>query len=217
MVCRNLLILLMLLFSQFAHSGAYDDMLKAVNMHDADQVSALLQRGMDVNTSDSEGNTLLLLAARNSDSQILETLLINKANVLKINKYGDSALMLAALRGPLQNVKALVQAGADIDPEGWTPLIYAAFEGHVDIVTYLLTLDLDINAQSANGISALMAASRNGHLEVVKILLEHRADLNLANQDNKSARALAMERNQNTIAELLLKAATNTDNVHYVK
>lgn len=204
-ICRTLLILGALFSTQLAHSGAYDDMLKAVNTHDADQVSTLLQRGMDVNTSDPEGNTLLMLAARNGDSRILEILLRNKPNILKVNKYGDSALMLAALRGPLENVKALVLAGADIDPEGWTPLIYAAFEGQLEIVSYLLTLDVDIDAQSANGISALMAASRNGHLDVVRILLEKGADANLVNQENKTALGLALERNQTDIVSLLQK------------
>lgn len=203
---RILLLLGALFSAQIAYSGAYDDMLKAVNTHDAAQVSALLQRGMDVNTSDPEGNTLLMLAARNGDNQILEILLRNKPNILKINKYGDSALMLATLRGHLQSVTALVVAGADTDPEGWTPLIYAAFEGHSEIVAYLLTLDLDIDAQSANGISALMAASRNGHLEIVKILLEQGADVNLVNQDDKTALGMALAGKHADIASLLQQA-----------
>ena len=205
-ICRTLLIFGTLVSSQPAHSGAYDDMLKAVNTHDADQVSALLRRGMDVNTTDPDGNTLLMLAARNGDSQILEILLRNKPNILKINKYGDSALMLAALRGSLVNVKALVLAGSDTAPEGWTPLIYAAFEGHLEIVAYLLTLEIDIDAQSANGISALMAASRNGHLEIVGILLEQGADANLVNQDDKTALGMALARKHTDIVSLLQKA-----------
>ena len=204
-IFRTLLILGTLFSTQLAHSGVYDDMLKAVNSRDADKVSTLLQRGMDVNTSDQDGNTLLMLAARNGDGRTLEILLKNKPNILKINKYGDSALMLSALRGPLENVKALVLAGADIDPDGWTPLIYAAFEGQVEIVSYLLMLDVDIDAQSANGISALMAASRNGHLDVVRILLEKGADVNLVNQDNKTALGLALERSQTDIVSLLQK------------
>lgn len=200
---RFLLMLAALFSAQPAYSGAYDDMLKAVNTHDAAQVSALLLRGMDINTTDQDGNTLLMLAARNRDYQILEIILRNNPNILRINKYGDSALMLAALRGHLQSVTALVAAGADTDPEGWTPLIYAAFEGHGEIVAYLLTLDIDIDAQSANGISALMAASRNGHFQIVKILLEQGADVNLANHDNKTALGMALAGKHADIVGLL--------------
>jgi len=66
-----------------AIAGAYEDMLKAVNQRDSVKVSHLLQRGMDVNTTDPMGNTLLMLAARNGDFHILEVLLTNSANILK--------------------------------------------------------------------------------------------------------------------------------------
>ena len=46
------------------HAGAYDDMLTAMKQNDVPQVMRLLQRGMDVNTSDQAGNTLLMMAAR---------------------------------------------------------------------------------------------------------------------------------------------------------
>lgn len=189
-----------------AYSGIYDDMLRAINLHDTVQVSILLRRGLDIDTTDPDGNTLLMLAARTGDNQTLEILLKNRANVLKVNKYGDSALMLTALHGDMQSVKALVAAGADPDPKGWTPLIYAAFEGRKEIVAYLLTLGIDINAQSANGISALMAASRNGHLEVVKLLLEQGADLSLVDQDGKTALEMALAGQHLEVANLLRSA-----------
>lgn len=192
-------------FSVFA--GAYDDMLNAVSAKDIDKVSHLLQRGMDANTTDPSGNTLLMLAVLNGDHSILELLLRNRANVMKVNRYGDSALMLAALRGDLQSVSALVAAGAEIDPQGWTPMIYAAFEGHAEIVHYLLTKDVDIDAQSENGFSALMAACRNGHSEIAKILLEQDADVSLTNQDNLTAMDMALAAGHSEIARLL-KAAT---------
>jgi ankyrin repeat protein len=213
MKCKELyrFCLILLLFGAFlvpqtAFAGAYDDMLNAVKTKDIGKVNNLLQRGMDVNTTDPAGNSLLMLAAQNGDSQILELLLNNKANVLSINKYGDSALMLASLNGHLQSAIALVAAGAEIDPEGWTPLIYAAFEGHTELVRFLLTLDIDIDAQSENGMTALMAAIRNGHLDVVKVLLEQDPDINLVNQNNLTALGIAQGAGNEGIIVELLKA-----------
>lgn len=205
---RSFLILIAILASSSALAGVYDDMLNAVNMKDLGKVSDLLQRGMDVNTTDSKGNSLLMLAAQNGDFPILELLLRNKANVLIKNKYGDSALMLAALRGHLDTVAALVAAGAEIDPVGWTPLIYAAFEGHAEIVRFLLTLDLDIDidAQAANGMTALMAASRNGNLEIVQILLDHGADVNSVTHGNMTALGFAQAGKHADIVGLLRNA-----------
>lgn len=203
---RSFLILIAILASSSALAGVYDDMLNAVNMQDLGKVSDLLQRGMDVNTTDSKGNSLLMLAAQNGDFPILELFLRNKANVLIKNKYGDSALMLAALRGHLETAVALVAAGAEIDPVGWTPLIYAAFEGHAEIVRFLLTLDIDLDAQAANGMTALMAASRNGNLEIVEILLDHGADVNSVNHENMTALGFAQAGKHADIVGLLREA-----------
>ncbi|MFA7280007.1 MAG: ankyrin repeat domain-containing protein [Sterolibacterium sp.] len=186
-----------------AFAGAYEDMLSAVNMKETETVSRLLQKGMDVNTSDPMGNTLLMLAARNGDLPTLEVLLRNKANALKINSYKDTALLLAAHRGHLQCVAALVDAGAEIDSSGWTPLIYAAFEGHADLVRFLLMRGANVNAQSETGMSALMAASRNNQIVIVRILLDRKADPGLFNQQNKTALDMAETSGNTEIAKLL--------------
>ena len=200
---RILLLIAVLISPVLAFAGAYEEMLSAVTMRDADKVGQLLQRGMDVNTSDRMGNTLLMLAARNGDIKTLDLLLRNRANILKKNKYMDTALMLASLQGCLQCVTALVQAGAEINPDGWTPLIYAAFEGHAGIVRFLLTLDIDVDAQSDTGFTALMAASRHNHLEIVKILLEHDADSSLTNQDNVTALDMAIKAGHSVMVTIL--------------
>lgn len=198
-----LLLIAVLITPVVAIAGAYEDMISAVSTRDAVKTNQLLQRGMDVNTSDRMGNTLLMLAARNGDIQTLELLLRNNANVLKNNAYMDTALMLASLQGCLQCVTALVEAGAEIDPDGWTPLIYAAFQGHAGVVRFLLTLDIDVDAQSDTGFTALMAASRHNHLEVVKILLEHDADSSLTNQDNLTALDMAIKAGHSEMVTIL--------------
>ncbi|MCX7172498.1 MAG: ankyrin repeat domain-containing protein [Proteobacteria bacterium] len=200
------MILAAFLIPGLAFAGVYDDILNAVSRQDVGKVSDLLKRSVDVNTTDQEGNSLLMQAARNGDFPILEILLRNKANVLSINKYGDSALMLAALQGQLRSVEALVAAGAELDPEGWTPLIYAAFEGHTEIVRFLLTQDIDIDAQAENGMTALMAGSRHGHLEIVKILLEHDADVNLVDQRSLTAKDMASKAGNVEVVDELVKA-----------
>ena len=194
------------LISAAAIAGAYEDMLNAVQAKDLDKVNQLLLRGMDINTSDPVGNTLIMLAARNGDAPMVELLLKSHPNILKKNKYGDTALLLAAFQGNLRNVKALVEAGADIEPDGWTPLIYASFEGWRDVVAYLLSQDVDIDAQSDTGFTALMAATRNNHVELVKLLLDQDADIDLRNQNNQTALDMAIAAQHVDIAALL-KAA----------
>ena len=58
--------LVMVLFVQAmtASAGVYDDLLKAIEDDDTETVTTILQRGMDVNTVDKSGNSLLMLAVQ---------------------------------------------------------------------------------------------------------------------------------------------------------
>ncbi len=95
--------------------------------------------------------------------------------------------MVAALNGHLGIVKALRARGAEIDGTGWTPIIYAATGGRDDIVRYLLSEGANVNAQSPNGMSALMMAVREAHPSTVELLLANRADINHRNEKGASA------------------------------
>ena len=188
-------------------AGAYDDLLGAIDNNDSSQVADLLARGMDVDTVDREGNTLLMRAAREGRNNIIDLLLRDHANVLKLNKYTDSALMLAAFNGQAQAVGKLVAAGAVVNPKGWTPLIYAAFGGYTAIARLLLENSADVNAAAPNGVTALMAAARNGHMETVQLLLDHGANLELRNQDGATASEWAAAAGNSDIADLLNQRA----------
>jgi ankyrin repeat protein len=99
-------------------------------------------------------------------------------------KYGRTALHLAAMNGHLEIVKLLLEHGADVNAKtkegyGYTALHSAASNGHLEIVKLLLEHGADVNAKTKyGGYTALHSATMNGHLEIVKLLLEHGADVN---------------------------------------
>lgn len=194
-----------------AQAGVYEDILKAAANNETALVVDLLRRGMDVNTVDSQGTSLLMYAARFGNSELLEFLLSNRANVLKRNKYGDTALMLAAFAGHLDVVRRLVAAGAVLDHPGWTPLAYASFEGHVQVIQFLAEQGADLDAQADNGMTALMIAARNGHLEAVKVLLAAGADPDIVDQDDQSALDLAEIGGNGLIVDVLRQAGAVED------
>ena len=66
--------------SAFAQ-GLLDDLAVATANDRADDVRRLLMRGMDANSVDSSGDTMLCIAARNGRSRALAVLLAAKTNL----------------------------------------------------------------------------------------------------------------------------------------
>jgi ankyrin repeat protein len=103
-------------------------------------------------------------------------------------------------------VEKLVAAGAHVNTPDWTPLIYAAFNGHAPVVQFLLKARADVNAASDNGTTALMAASRGGFTEVVDLLLRAGADPNRTNENGETAVDVALHFKQTDVAAKVRKA-----------
>jgi ankyrin repeat protein len=163
----------------------------AVAADRADEVTALLARGMDPNTVDPNGDPALLVAARSGFEPTLDALLRAGAKVNARNRVGDNAVMAAAIGGYLGIVRKLVVRGADINAPGWTPLMYAATGGRDEVVRYLLEAGAKVDGEGPNGITALMMAIRGGHAETASLLVAKGADVNHRNVDGASPLAWA--------------------------
>ena len=92
-----------------------------------------------------------------------------------------SALRSAAHQGDLFKLRHLAMEGVDIniwDKNGYTALTYAAEQGHLEIVSYLLENGAWVEPHEDYDTynTPLMVAVQNGHFEVVKKLIESRAN-----------------------------------------
>jgi hypothetical protein len=186
-----------------AIAGSYDNILAAARDDRADEVINLVERGMDPNTSDRNGTTLLMFAAGNGNEQIIEFLLRNKCNILKQNTYGDTAIGLGALKGHLSVVQRLADAGAQLDGKNWNPLHYAAYAGHVEIVRWLIERNAPIDARAPNLQTALMLAAKGGHEAIIRLLIGAGANPDLEDSDSRTAYDLAILANNRAIADYL--------------
>ncbi len=183
-----------------------EDLIHAVQVDDQATVQAYLAKGMDVDTSDPNGTTLLITAAREGHFKLTKMLLDRNARVRARNAYGDSAILLASLKGHLEIVKLLHAYGAELDSPGWTPLHYCSWEGQVAVCQYLLAEGARVDAPSANGTTPLMMAARQGQSETVKLLLAKGAKADLRNQAGASALTWALKTGHAETADLLRKA-----------
>jgi len=86
-------------------------------------------------------------------------------------------------RGNVQEVRRLLEAGADADFQHlhslWRPIYWAAMSGNVEIVRLLIDSGARVNVLDAGGSSPLHMASNE---EIRKLLLEHGADPTLGQQ-----------------------------------
>jgi ankyrin repeat protein len=187
-------------------AGVYDEILFAANQNDTDKVVGLLRRGMDVNTADVQGTTLLMIAARGANIELVRFLLDNRANAQRRNQYGDTALMLATLMGHKDVVHLMMERKVEINHAGWNALHYAAFEGRSEIVALLIAGGADVNLKAPNAHTALMLSAKRGHLETVRLLVGASADVTLKDPEGGSARDMALKAGQTDIAIFLEKS-----------
>jgi ankyrin repeat protein len=113
----------------------------AAEIGDAKSVEYLLNGGADVNKKNKDLYTALILAASNGHEAVCRLLCQNQKIIIDdTNKFGKSALIMAAEFGKLPCVKVLVEYKADINAvsgRGLSSLMLAAVKRNLDIVEYL--------------------------------------------------------------------------------
>ena len=110
----------------------------------------------------------------------------------------------------LERVMLLVKEGADkdmFDDDGLTPLHRASFQGHFDILQYLVEQGATIDKTTdfeAGRYTPLACAAEYGRLEVVRFLLEQGADRDKADGNGETPLHDAANRGHLEIAMLLM-------------
>lgn len=183
-------------------------------------VKAALEKGADVNTRNSRGETALVLAASAGLLGTVKLLLEKGANKFKKTAFGlvrrkhrilensdtlhtkknmaaveryesilwlldpqamiNGQLIKGTALGDFKKAKDALEKGANVnarDNQGLTPLMYAAANGHEEILELLLEYNADIHARNKKGRTALWLANRYEHLGNGDILRSRGAPL----------------------------------------
>jgi uncharacterized protein len=204
---KNATYLVVLLATSWASAGSYEDFFTGIIRDNPATIRGLLSRGFDPNTLSPEGLPGLYLALRDESLKTANVLIDwPKTNVEIRTAKDESPLMIAALKGRLNEAKKLIDKGADVNKTGWTPLHYAATGAHLAIMELLLEQHAYIDAESPNGTTPLMMAAQYGNAAAVKLLLEAGADPTLRNQLGLNAIDFANRSGREDSAELIAEA-----------
>ena len=182
----------------------------AVHLQDHETADRLLASGADVNTADEYGDTPLILASANGDQYLIERLVAAGADATAERWSGETALMLAAGTGVASAIGLLSEGGTPLDAtetrRGQTALMWAAAEGHSEVVEALIAAGAEVNLASAEGFTALAFAATSDDVRSIRALLAAGADPNAASQDGSLPTNIAASYGHADALELLIEA-----------
>ena len=168
-----------------------DSWSRAIAKRDLTEIARLVAAGADVNRSNGDGMTALMVACAERDDSLRRVLLEHGARVNAANDRGGTPLMYSATVGDLEAVQLLLSRGAEINAHatnGWTALTLAAARGFDDVATVLLAHGADPNVRDIYGWTPLMRAVEHERRAVVRVLLESdRLNINVQNENGHTA------------------------------
>jgi len=142
----------------------------------------------------------------------------------------DAAMLAAAAKGDNARVKELLDKGVNVNmlgPNRNTPIMEAAFAGHLDTVKLLLDHGADLSARKDDGatpmtlaphreiidlfknVNALVDAASKGNNQLVKALIEKGAPLNGLDQFGHSALTESCFNGKTETVKLLLESGAD--------
>lgn len=148
------------------------------NNYGKEMISVFLNRGLDINTKDESGATVLHYAVQDE-------------NYYSKEKTAD-----------LLNFGATLEAR---DNAGRTPMHWAATKGgyRTEPLAYLIAQGANVNAVDEKGVTPLHLAAQRGDVSIIKALLDAHADIHAVTKDGKTVWDFAVAGGQDYQAQVL--------------
>jgi ankyrin repeat protein len=131
-----------------------------------------------------------------------------------VDARAATPLMDAIRRGDLAGVRAELLRGADsnaAEPDGTTPLHWAAYQNQSDIAEMLIRAGSRIEAANRYGVRPLSLAAQGGYASIVRTLLAAGADANTTQAEGETALMAAARSGSVASVEALLAHGARVD------
>lgn len=206
------------------------DLFAAIDAKEIRPALMALAAGAEVNARDRDGMTPLMHAALHGSMELTQVLLRKGAMVNVKDGFGVTALMQAAWAGHSEIVERLLEQGADpnlqsllefpaVRKAGISALMGASMNGNVEVVKLLLSGEVRVNQQDAQGQTALMYASRGGYNQIANLLISKGANTEIQDQFGRTALTIAtIYGNYDVVCSLVSAGANvNAKDIHNMK
>jgi ankyrin repeat protein len=194
---------------------AVERFFKAAAEGDHATIEALLADGVDINVTNRQRRTAILVAAMNQHLDLVERLAAAGADIDKQDETNFNPFTYACVQNDLPLARLMIRAGTDVDRLtrfGGVGLHPAAEKGYVELVRELLeTTDINVNLTNWVGWTPLLEAvilndGGPAQQEIVKLLLDHGANPRMTDKYGKTPRELAEGLGYTEIAQQLAAA-----------
>lgn len=139
-------------------------------------VELLLDAGADPNTALPGGETVLMTASRTGRLGPVKALLVRGANP-HATVHGMGRREGAGANAYLHRMRDPTNFDYATKSEQ-TALMWAAAEGHAEVVALLIEFGADFSSSLESGFTPLLFAARGGHIDVAKTLVKAGVDVN---------------------------------------
>ncbi|CAG8537801.1 10627_t:CDS:2 [Paraglomus brasilianum] len=158
--------------SSFDNDG-FSPLIYAITNGNTECVKILLDNKASI-MPQNEGDHIPLSLACQYGHKDIAMLLLDKGAKIIPDAEGLSPLHLSCREGHHELAKLLTEKGALLDTpdkyNGWTPIFYAASEGHIGCVKVLLTAGCQVNITDELGNTPIYYAAWEGHIECINLL-----------------------------------------------
>jgi ankyrin repeat protein len=177
------------------------------NKIDNGKVEKLLKSGIDINSTDEKGRTILFPLCAKKKIDAIKILIENGIDLNKEDRYGKTVLNEAISKSDGLMIRFLIDNGIPIDSinsTGRTILQDVALEENYKVFQILMKYNPNFDMKDSYGRTVLFDAVNGGDLNILREVLNHIEDIDLKDVEGQSALFIAVLKDNPQLAKTLL-------------
>jgi ankyrin repeat protein len=152
-------------------------------------------------------------AIETDNTELALELIASKEGIKSRDGSGATPLMRAASLGQIEVMKALIEAGAEVNKrnQSWTPIMYAAWKGQTEAAKILIEKGALVNSPNKYGGTPLYVALDWGHVDTAFLFIQNGAELSVKEIEKQTLLMVAAKAGSAKLIRLLVENGANVN------